>query len=47
MMGIGRSSPYNEISASRLKIREAGKRTLIAVSDIEDWYRNLPGSHIE
>jgi excisionase family DNA binding protein len=42
MMGVGRSTLYNEISTSRLKVRKAGKRTLIAVSDIEDWCRDLP-----
>lgn len=42
IMGIGRSSIYKEINASRLKVRKAGKRTLIAVADIESWCRNLP-----
>lgn len=42
MMGVGRSTLYSEISASRLKVRKAGKRTLIAVADIEAWCSNLP-----
>lgn len=42
MLGVGRSKLYNEINASRIKVRKAGKRSLIAVSDIEDWCRNLP-----
>ena len=43
MMGIGRSSLYKEISASRLKVRKAGRKTLIAVVDIQAWFANLPG----
>lgn len=43
MMGIGRSSLYKEISASRLKVRKAGRKTLIAVADIRAWFANLPG----
>jgi len=43
MMGIGRTTLYAEIAASRLRTRKAGKRTLIAVTDIEDWCQNLPG----
>lgn len=42
MIGVGRSKLYSEISASRIKVRKAGKRSLIAVTDIEDWCRNLP-----
>lgn len=42
MMGLGRSSLYNEIGAGRLKVRKAGKRSLIAVADIEAWCQNLP-----
>lgn len=43
MMGIGRTSLYKEISASRLKVRKAGRKTLIAVADIQVWLANLPG----
>lgn len=42
MMGIGRSSLYNEIAASRIKVRKAGKKTLIAVADIAAWFDGLP-----
>ena len=42
MMGVGRSKLYNEINSSRLRVRKAGKRTLIAVSDIEQWCSGLP-----
>lgn len=41
MMGIGRSSLYNEINASRIKVRKAGRKTLIAVADIHSWFLNL------
>ena len=46
IMGIGRSTLYNEINASRLKVRKAGKRTLVASSDIHEWCRNLPGGEV-
>ncbi len=42
MMGLGRSSLYNEIGAGRLTVKKAGNRTLIAVADIEAWCDNLP-----
>jgi hypothetical protein len=47
MMGLGRSSLYKEIGASRLKARKAGKRTLIAVGDIEEWCNTLPGRTVD
>lgn len=42
MMGIGRSSLYKEIAEERLKVRKAGRKTLIAVCDIHAWFENLP-----
>lgn len=42
MIGIGRSAIYEEISAGRLKIKKSGRKTLIAVSDIQEWIKNLP-----
>lgn len=42
MMGIGRSSLYNEINSSRIRVRKAGRATLIALSDIEAWFESLP-----
>lgn len=42
MMGLGHTALYNEINASRIKVRKAGRKTLIAVSDIHEWFRNLP-----
>lgn len=42
MMGVSRTSLYNEIASSRIKVRKAGRKTLIAISDIHDWFENLP-----
>ena len=42
MMGIGRSSLYEEIGAGRIKIRKNGRKTLIAVVDIHAWFDGLP-----
>jgi excisionase family DNA binding protein len=42
MMGIGRSSLYEEISSSRIRVRKAGRKTLIAVADIHAWFESLP-----
>lgn len=42
IMGVSRTSLYNEISASRIKVRKAGRTTLIAISDIHAWFENLP-----
>ncbi len=42
IMGLGRSSLYKEIAESRLKVRKAGRKTLIAVADIHAWFNNLP-----
>lgn len=47
LMGLGRSSVYREIAAGRLKVRKAGKRTLVATADIEEWCESLPDSSIE
>lgn len=44
MMGIGRSKLYAKIGASRITVRKAGKRSLIAVDDIEGWFSRLPAS---
>ncbi|KQT50246.1 hypothetical protein ASG47_19860 [Devosia sp. Leaf420] len=41
MIGISRSTLYKEIGASRLRVRKAGKRTLIAVADIQNWWASL------
>jgi hypothetical protein len=40
--GIGRTMAYVEIKQKRLRARKAGKRTIIAEDDAEDWLRSLP-----
>lgn len=42
MMGISRSSFYNEVNSGTIKVRKAGRKTLVAVADIQAWYVNLP-----
>ncbi len=42
MMGISRRTLYNEIAASRIAVKKAGKRTLIATSAIAAWFEDLP-----
>lgn len=44
MMGISKSSLYNEIKAGNLRIKKSGRNTLIAVSDIKYWAEGLPAS---
>ena len=41
--GIGRTLCYAEIAAGRLKIRKAGRRTLIMATDAAAWREALPG----
>jgi excisionase family DNA binding protein len=43
MMGIGRSTLYSQIGEGQIAVRKAGKRTLIAVAEIEAWFSRLPG----
>lgn len=42
MMGISRSTLYGEIAASRIEVKKAGKRSLISVSQINEWIKKLP-----
>jgi len=42
IMGICKTALYNEIKAGRLKVKKAGKRTIIAVDDIHAWFDALP-----
>ena len=42
MMGMSRSSLYLEIGSGRIRVRKNGRKTLIAVADIHDWFKNLP-----
>lgn len=39
---IGRTTAYAEIRAKRLRARKAGKRTIVAEDDAENWLRHLP-----
>jgi hypothetical protein len=39
---ICRSKIYTEIKAGRLKVRKAGKRTLVLHGDAMDWLQSLP-----
>jgi len=41
IMGISRSSIYLEMNSGRLKAKKNGHRTLIAVSEIENWAEKL------
>lgn len=44
--GIGRSLCYDEIAAGKLRIRKAGRRTLILDEDAKAWREALPdGRH--
>ena len=42
MTGIGRSSLYKLFSEGKVHPRKSGKRTLILVSDLEEYIRSLP-----
>ena len=41
-VGIGQTKLREEIAAKRLIARKLGKRTLIAMVDLESWIANLP-----
>jgi excisionase family DNA binding protein len=38
---IGRSTFYEEVKAGRIRILKAGKRTLIASSEVQRWLDSL------
>ena len=42
ILGIKRSTIYREIAAGRLKVRKAGKRTLLTVAELRRWLALLP-----
>jgi len=42
MSGIGRSSLYRLFSQGKLTPRKAGKRTLILVSELDEYLHSLP-----
>ncbi len=41
IMGISRSSLYSEITKGHLKVKKCGRKTLIAMKDIEAWSEKL------
>jgi excisionase family DNA binding protein len=45
--GVGRSFLYEEIRQGRLRIRKAGRRTLVVLSDLDRWISALPTSNGE
>lgn len=40
--GVGRSFIYEEIKCGRLKVKKAGRRTLILQRDVEKWLGAMP-----
>ena len=42
LSGLGRTSIYKAIGEGKLKPKKAGKRTLILISDLEQFLRDLP-----
>src|SRR5690349_20612926 len=45
--GVGRSFLYEEINAGRLKVRKAGRRSLIFESDLRQWLASLPAKNAD
>lgn len=43
---VGRSFCYEQINAGLLKIRKAGKKTLILTVDADNWLNSLPESKV-
>ena len=42
IMGVGRSTVFEEIRTGRLEARKVGRKTLITRSAIENWLQKLP-----
>lgn len=42
LSGPGRSSVYNAINSGALKVRKAGRRTIIAMADLTAWIDAMP-----
>ncbi len=41
IIGIGKTKLYEEINAGRLKAKKFGRRTLIPIQALQDWFENL------
>jgi excisionase family DNA binding protein len=42
MTGLSRSTFYRAFASKKISARKAGKRTLILVSELEEYIRSLP-----
>lgn len=42
LTGVGRSFIYEEIKEGRLRVRKAGRRSLIFEADLQAWLAKLP-----
>lgn len=42
IMGLGHTSLYNEIKEGRLPIKKVGRKTLISMAAIHEWFARLP-----
>lgn len=42
LSGLGRSSIYNAINSGALKVRKAGRRSIIATADLNAWIDAMP-----
>jgi excisionase family DNA binding protein len=40
--GLGRSTVYEAIARGELKVRKAGRRSLILTADLQQWLSELP-----
>jgi hypothetical protein len=44
LAGVGRSFLYEQIRCGRLKVRKAGRRTLVLNEEGAVWFANLPSA---
>jgi excisionase family DNA binding protein len=42
VFGVGRSFLFEQLKRGALKAKKAGRRTLLARSELERWFRDLP-----
>jgi excisionase family DNA binding protein len=47
LAGVSRSVLYEVIKAGKLKARKIGRRTIILRSDLQQWLKTLPLSHLD